>query len=180
MYICKDLEELYDINITHITASSFADLFQDYWQRMYLFALKTTEDEDDAKEIVQDVFKSLWERREVLVIKDVERYLLRSVKLRTLEHIRNKVRRERHHDCIRAESPISYEEDFIGLKELRSKLNNIIETLPQRCKHVFQMSRDQGMSNKEIARELLITERAVEYHISRALVTLREHFGKNK
>ncbi|MCY4781505.1 RNA polymerase sigma-70 factor [Sphingobacterium sp. UT-1RO-CII-1] len=180
MYICRDLETTQDKNSMAITTDSFADLFQDYWQRMYLFALKTTEDEEDAKEIVQDVFKSLWERREVLAIKDVERYLLRSVKLRTFEHIRNKVRRQKHHDYIRTESMSVYEEDSLSIKELQHKLRQIIDSLPQRCKHVFQMSRDQGLTNKEIAQQLLISERAVEYHISRALVTLREHFGKNK
>ncbi|MFZ4861768.1 RNA polymerase sigma-70 factor [Sphingobacterium sp. Mn56C] len=152
---------------------SFEQLFQLYWKRMFAFALKTTEEEEDAKEIVQDVFKSLWERRDKLNIKDAERYLIRAVKLKSLEFLRNKTTRQRHHDLILSQSDTEYEDQQLQVKELRYKLNCIVESLPRQCKHVFKMSRERGLSNKEIAQELLISERAVEYHISKALLTLK-------
>lgn len=179
MYICDDLEPpIHNEGIT-ITQASFEALFESFWHRMYRFALKTTEQEDDAKEIVQDVFKSLWERRENLSILDAERYLLRSVKLRTLEYIRNKATRKRHHDIIQEQSSSEYEENQLHVKELQTKLQRIVESLPKQCKNVFKMSREEGLSNKEIAKILLISERAVEYHISKALLTLRTHLDTN-
>lgn len=177
MYICDDLETPTHSEAISITKDSFEGLFQTYWQRMYHFALKTTEDEEDAKEIVQDVFKSLWERKETLSIKDAERYLLRSVKLRTLEFIRNKTTRQRHHDIILERTETDYEDEQLHVKELHVKLQRIVESLPRQCKNVFKLSREEGLSNKEIAKTLLISERAVEYHISKALITLKTHFG---
>lgn len=179
MYICAVLENPVHTAGIEITRESFEVLFESFWLRMYRFALKTTEQEDDAKEIVQDVFKSLWERRDNLSILDAERYLLRSVKLRTLEYIRNKATRQRHHDIILEQSTKEYEDQQLHVKELQTKLHRIVESLPKQCKHVFKMSREEGLSNKEIAKALLISERAVAYHISKALLTLRMYFKTN-
>lgn len=140
---------------------------------MYSFAVKTVADEEDAKEIVQDVFKSLWERRSTLELVDAERYLLRSVKLKSLEHLRNRGNKRKHHEVIQQRKMEYYEEDQFHYKELKNQLNKVIESLPRQCKNVYKMSRDEGLTNKEIAVQLLITERAVEYHISKALSVIR-------
>lgn len=170
---------------THTTAQiidrkTFEQLFQTYWKRMYAFAIKTTSNSDDAKEIVQEIFKSLWERREHLSLHDAERYLLRAVKLKSLEFIRNKATRNRHHAHILTESCAAYEDHQVNFKELKDRINSIIETLPKQCKNVFKMSREEGLTNKEIAQILFISERAVEYHISKALVVFRNFFKKQE
>jgi RNA polymerase sigma factor (sigma-70 family) len=53
----------------------------------------------------------------------------------------------------------------------------LVETLPAKCKSVFKMSREQGLSNREIASVLLISERAVEHHITKALKTLKANLA---
>lgn len=161
-----------------IDQNTFEILFQTYWKRMYAFALKTTEDEQDAEEVVQEIFKSLWERRQSLNLDDAERYLLRSVKLKSLEFIRKKLTRNKHHNVILNQSSCSYEDHQVNFRELKQSINSIIDSLPKQCKNVFKMSREQGLTNKEIAQHLLISERAVEYHISRALMVFRTYFNK--
>jgi|SRR5690606_4166155 len=173
MYICIDLETIDYKEALSIDRSSFEELFATFWKRMFAFAVKMTEDEEDAKEIVQEVFKSLWERRTDLSIKDAERYLLRSVKLKSLEHIRNKATRQKHHDLIMHSTKVDYEEHHLQEKELKDKLDYVVDSLPKQCRNVFKMSREDGLTNKEIAQVLLISERAVEYHISKALSILR-------
>lgn len=163
-----------------IDQNRFEALFQTYWKRMYAFALKTTDDEYDAQDIVQQIFKSLWERRSTLNLTDAERYLLRSVKLKSLEYIRNKSTRNRHHNVILTQSSEGYEDNQVNFRELKTRINNIIDTLPKQCKNVFKMSREQGLTNKEIAQMLYISERAVEYHISKALIVFRTHFDKTE
>lgn len=166
--------------LPEIDQRTFETLFQTYWKRMYAFALKTTDDEHDAQEIVQEIFKSLWERRKSLNLNDAERYLLRSVKLKSLEYIRNKATRDRHHEVILKQSSTSYEDSQVNFNELKGRINSIIDTLPKQCKNVFKMSREQGLTNKEIAQNLFITERAVEYHISKALMVFRTYFNKRE
>ncbi|SMG39634.1 RNA polymerase sigma-70 factor [Sphingobacterium psychroaquaticum] len=156
-----------------INKKQFETLFQLYWKRMFLFTVKTVADEEDAKEIVQEVFKSLWERSNNLELADAERYLLRSVKLKSLEYLRNKGNKIRHHKVILHNKTPYYEDNNFQYKELKNQLNTVVESLPNQCKNVFKMSREEGLTNKEIAGNLLITERAVEYHISKALSIIR-------
>ncbi len=161
-----------------INKQQFEEFFQLYWKRMFSFALKSVENEDDAKEIVQDVFKSLWERRYQLELQDAERYLLRSVKLKSLEFLRNKGNKERHHELILNSKAASYEDNYIYYKELKNHLDQAVDSLPKQCKNVYKLSRDEGLTNKEIATNLLISERAVEYHISKALSVIKIRLKK--
>lgn len=140
---------------------------------MFAFCLKNIQDEEVAKEIVQEVFKSLWERRDSLRLKEVERYLIRAVKLKTFEYIRNKVTRQQHLENFTTNKQNYYVEYPLIAEELSQKISKLVNELPAQCKKVFQMSRDQGLTNKEIATKLYISERAVEYHISKALKTLK-------
>lgn len=166
-------------HIMQIDKKQFEVLFHLYWKRMFSFAVKTVVEEEDAKEIVQDVFKSLWERRKDLELQNAERYLLRSVKLKTLEFLRNRGNRLRHHQVILQNKTPYYEEDNFHYKELYNQLNTVVESLPNQCKNVFKMSREEGLTNKEIANNLLITERAVEYHISKALAVIKLKLSKS-
>ena len=127
---------------------------------MFAFCLKNIQDEEVAKEIVQEVFKSLWERRDSLRLKEVERYLIRAVKLKTFEYIRNKVTRQQHLENFTTNKQNYYVEYPLIAEELSQKISKLV-------------SRDQGLTNKEIATKLYISERAVEYHISKALKTLK-------
>lgn len=161
-----------------INKRQFEEFFQLYWKRMYSFALKNIGDEDDAKEIVQEVFKSLWERRFDLKLQDAERYLLRSVKLKSLEFLRNKGNKQRHHELISSNKTELYEDNNLYYKELKSHLDDAVDSLPRQCKNVYRLSRDEGLTNKEIATNLLISERAVEYHISKALAVIKNRLKK--
>jgi RNA polymerase sigma factor (sigma-70 family) len=126
--------------------------------------------------MTQDIFRSLWERREVLEINvPPERYLVRAAKFKVFEYLRNVSNRERHLDIIKQESAFhSYAtEEQVMYSTLSTQIAGLIDGLPNRCRQVFRMSREEGFTNKEIAKILSITERAVEYHIARALDTLR-------
>lgn len=125
--------------------------------------------------MVQDIFKSLWERREELQLENAEHYLVRSAKLKTFEYIRNKVSREKHIDFkLQGCSQFTNcTEEHVLFNCLKEKVDLLVDSLPCQCKRVYKMSREQGLANKEIASSLLITERAVEYHISKATSLLK-------
>ena len=71
---------------------------------------------------------------------------------------------------------LMHTESKILLDELQGQINNVIESLPDRCKEVFLLSRFQGLKNREIAEHLKISTTAVEKHISRAITTFHSHF----
>jgi RNA polymerase sigma-70 factor (family 1) len=161
-----------------IDEDSFKGIYNLYWEKVFSVCYANLGETEPAKEMVQEIFKSLWERKEELEIsQSVERYLIRSAKFKVFEYIRNNKIRQQHLELIVANqySSLNYTENEIMLSSLKERITSLIENLPAQCRKVFKMSREQGLSNKEIASDLLISERAVEYHISKAVTSLRSH-----
>lgn len=126
--------------------------------------------------MVQDIFKSLWERRKHLLIEQsIEFYLMRSAKLKVCEYIRNKVTASRHLEEIKADycDADHCTEKQIAYDDLSQQLNILVDTLSCQCRKVYRLSRVEGLSNKEVASALLISEKAVEYHLNKAMTLLR-------
>lgn len=159
-----------------IDFESFEIIYNSYWEKLYSICYSNIEDPDIAKDLVQDIFISLWERREKIIINDsLEKYLVRSAKFKVFEYIRNKVSQESKIQSLSYNQPdsIPSTDDLVEYKELSYKINESIASLPQHCQKVFYKSRIEGKKNKEIAQALHITERTVEYHITKALTYLR-------
>ncbi len=146
-----------------------------YWEKVFAVCYNNIKEVEPAKGMVQEIFKSLWERRAELEIEKIEHYLIRSAKFKTFEYIRNKVNRQKHNEFQVMDCSISSNctEEQVLFNNLKEKVNLLVDTLPCQCKRVYKMSREQGMSNKEIANMLYISERAVEYHITKAMSKLK-------
>jgi len=159
-----------------IDETSFKQIYLAHWEKVYAVCYNTVRDPEPAKGMVQEIFKSLWERKDELEITtSVERYLLRSAKFKVFEYLRNTKSRKEHNEIAFADycDRTHCTENDILYNSLKTKVDGLVDTLPCQCRRVYKMSREEGLSNKEIASALLISERAVEYHITRALTTLR-------
>jgi len=162
-------------NCLYIDEESFEKAYNLYWEKVYAVCYNNIKETEPAREMVQDIFKSLWERRDQLELENIKHYLIRAAKFKTFEYIRNKACRQKH-ICLNLQGKQQFTnctEEHILFNSLKEKINLLIDTLPCQCKRVYKMSRDQGLANKEIAMNLLITERAVEYHISKATSMLK-------
>ncbi|MCX2476966.1 RNA polymerase sigma-70 factor [Pedobacter sp. MC2016-05] len=162
-------------HIISINRKTFEDVYNRYWEKVYAVCYNNIRDVEIAKEMVQDIFRSLWERRAELELDNVERYLVRSAKYKAFEFIRNKTSRQKidefnYQGCINSSNCTEEQVFFNNLKE---NVDLLVDTLPCQCKKVYKMSREDGLSNKEISEMLMISERAVEYHITRAMTTLK-------
>jgi len=158
-----------------IDKQSFEMAYELYWEKVFAVCYNNIKEVEPAKGMVQEIFKSLWERRAELEIEKIEHYLIRSAKFKTFEYIRNKVNRQRHNEFQMMDCSVSNNctEEQVLFNNLKEKVNVLVDTLPCQCKRVYKMSREQGMSNKEIANLLYISERAVEYHITKAMSRLK-------
>lgn len=156
----------------------FSHVYEQHWEKLYAVCYNNLKETETAKELVQDIFKSLWERKEMLEITtSLEHYLVRAAKLKVFEYIRNKALRQKHMQCALEEhcSSANCTEEEVLLSGLKEKVNYLVDRLPCQCQNVYKLSREKGLSNKEIASSLLISERAVEYHITKALSFLRKN-----
>jgi RNA polymerase sigma-70 factor (family 1) len=156
--------------------SAYEQLFKEYYKPLSVFASGYLEDLESGKEIVQDLFVSLYEKRKSLVINSsLKSYLYRSVRNRCLNHIKHQQVRKKHQEGMMPVMQESHKlEDKIRETELEYMVSKIVDQLPPRCKRIFIMSRVSGLSNREIAEQLAISKRTVETQISNALKVLRE------
>lgn len=154
-----------------IDERSFTLLFNEHWEKLYAICYHNSRDMEVSRGMVQDIFRSLWEKRGHLQIhQPIEHYLLRAAKLKVCEYIRNKVSKENHLAAIQQNNTGSSnctEETILG-KDLDNQVYKLLDILPNQRKKVFKMSKEQGMNNKEIASALLISEKTVSYHLNKA------------
>lgn len=167
----------YKVNENDNSFSKFETIYNQYWKKLYSICYKSLEDTDIAKDLVQDIFISLWERQEELIINDsLEKYLVKAAKYKVFEYIRNKVGQEAKMEILSYYHNLeqtSSSQELVEYKELQEKISTAISLLPEHCKRIFLQSRIEGRKNKEIAQSLQVTERTVEYHITKALSHLR-------
>jgi RNA polymerase sigma-70 factor (family 1) len=170
-------EELIDLLLSD-DEKSFDELYSRYWSRLYRHALKRMEDEESAREIVQDVFTELWiHRHERKIHTSVAAYLHTAIRYRIMNYMQKEWVRKRYSVEIQLQPAIlnNTTEESIFLEELHTRVEKLTAELPPQCKRVFELSRKEYKNNREIASELDISEKTVEFHLAKALRILRLH-----
>ncbi len=149
--------------------AAFTEIFERYWKKLLAIAFNHTKDKSDAEEIVQEVFVALWNKREAMDIRQLDRYLATATKFTVFSSYYRK--RKRIKDVVDAmEFNESYDmEDQIAARFLQEQIDGIVSGLPEKCRLVFRYSRNDGMKIPEIAAEMGIAEKTVEAHLTKAL-----------
>jgi RNA polymerase sigma-70 factor (family 1) len=157
--------------------NAFAEIFSRHWGKVYAIAYQKLRSQVLAEELVQDLFFTVWEKRNTLLINNLEPYLITSIKHRIISHIRSQVVERKYWDYYKNTfSHIeSITEKDVEYNELVNALENGIDDLPEKSKQVFTLNRMQGRSVSEIATLLNVSEKAIEYHLTRSLKQLRLH-----
>jgi RNA polymerase sigma-70 factor (family 1) len=156
----------------------FNTLYHRHWAALFRLARKILDDHDLAKDTVQEIFVSLYEKAADKEITQVKSYLLQSVKYHCFMHLRSGKISEKHLQRLTTVSAANYVEEYIDGEELHALLNHKIESLPEKCREVFYLSRYELLSNKMIAEQLNISQKTVEHQITKALKTLKHSLHK--
>jgi RNA polymerase sigma-70 factor (ECF subfamily) len=154
------------------------EIFNRFNARLYQLAVGVLRDEDLAKDIVQEVFIDLWNRRHTSNIQTLQNYLVKAIKFQALKQLRNGKLREHHLKLVGNILFVNQTEESIRFEELDHSLKVALAQLPPRCKKVFELSRYENLSHKEIAGKLGITAKTVEVQIHKALILLRKRLDK--
>lgn len=154
----------------------YNDLFEKYYVRLCYYAQTFVLDFDMCRDIVQDLFVKLWEIEwKNFSEEEIDKFLYRSVKNRCLDHLRKQKVRQNSRTFI-LERLLEQEELFVPqfeLDELAQKIENALEALSDQTLTIFKMNRQDEKTYEEIADELNISVKGVEYHMSKALAILR-------
>lgn len=155
---------------------AFTQLYDKYWKRLFITAANKLSDLYVAEELVQDIFSDLWIRKEVLEVNgELHTYLAVALKYKVINHqVRRKreraYRQEVSHRLNQADDST---ERYLEFEELKNNLALLVNQLPTRCQLTYKLSREEGLSHKEIAHELAISEKAVEHNLHRAKKSLK-------
>lgn len=156
--------------------NAFSILYQHTWRRLFDLALAKTHDEDEAKDIVQDIFVALWDKRERLDIRlNVEGYLLRTTHYEVIRRLRNAMQISQKEEIYKqAIDGLSQTlEDLLLAKELRLQWETEIAKLPQKQREIYSLHYQLSYSITEIARELGIAEQTVKNQLVSANKKIR-------
>jgi RNA polymerase sigma-70 factor (family 1) len=158
---------------------AFEKLFKSYYAPLVVYAGRYVNSIDTAREIVQDFFVKLYEKRGSLSIDvSVKSYLYRSIYNCCINYINQKNLQDRHlKNMMLEKSDEDNLENEIHSVELQYRIYEVVEELPLQCKRIFKMNRFEGLKNEEIATVLNLSKRTVETQISKALKILRKKLG---
>ncbi|MEM9328391.1 MAG: RNA polymerase sigma-70 factor [Bacteroidota bacterium] len=154
-------------------ARALDEIFERYWERLFNLADKVLEDESVSKDIVQEIFVSLWERRQELEINGLSAYLSQAVRYKVASHLRRGKWTDKHMERLESRVFVNQTEEALNFNDLEKTILTTLDHLPDRCQEIFYLSRFEGLSNSEIAQKLNLSIRTVETQISRALRFLR-------
>ncbi|WP_426091768.1 RNA polymerase sigma factor [Flavobacterium sp. DSR3-2] len=152
---------------------AFEVLFDRYWKRLYSFAFKIYKEEAICEDIVQEIFISLWEKSTNTNIVNLEGYLLRAVKYKVANHIRDLKFDSGHLEILQNIPHPSKTDKHLVYQEFEAGIFMEIKKLPPRSQEVLILSRLEHYTNIEIAQKLGLSVRTVEKHISDALKLLK-------
>jgi len=155
----------------------FESLFRSSYVSLVRYARTLVKDQDDAEEIVQELFYRIWQDREKIRIESsLNGYLFRSVHNRCLHFIEHNRVVIKHAEEMSLRLPESPENpsDILNYKELQARIAGILEKLPERCGKIFCMNRFEGLKYNEIAEKLSVSVKTVEANMGRALREFRK------
>jgi RNA polymerase sigma-70 factor (ECF subfamily) len=153
---------------------AFNSIFKQYYKPLCQFSYSFIKVQDTAENLVQEVFAKLWEKRENITnIDNLLSYMMGMVRNQSIDFLRKEKTNSKIFNNLRLEKSENTTEEQISKNEFEEKLLKSIMNLPERCRTAIEMSRLEGLSNKEIAQKMEISVKGVEALIGRSLKLLR-------
>jgi RNA polymerase sigma-70 factor (family 1) len=154
--------------------NAFTEIYHRYWKRLYALAYDRLRSRELAEDVVQDVLTGLWQRRGQTIIRSLPAYLATANRYAVFTQFAKLIPVTTVEALPEAVQAVT--DDTAQLHFLQQSMQEQLKQLPEKCRIVFDYSRNIGLSNKEIAAQLNISEKAVEKHITKALQRLRLQF----
>lgn len=162
----------------------FSGIYERYFPKLLRFSLFYVLSEEEAENIVQDIFEGIWNRMEILEgIRNMDAFLFTLIKNRCIDYLRNQLsindKKHKLQEVVGKEygfklfSLQQIDETLLSVDEVETLLQNAIEKLPERCREIFLLSRIEGLKNREIAERLQLSVSTVENQMTIAIRKLK-------
>lgn len=169
-----------------LVMQNFNELFSVYRNRFILFAISYVDNKEAAEDIVMDSFMYYWEKRKELDdTSNIPGYILTTIKHKCLNYLKHKLHVEKTHSEIKSHQSRVIELNISSLeacepqelfaKELEALIMDTLNQLPEPSRTIFIKSRLKNKTYKEIGHDLNISEKSIEYHLTKAIKILKEN-----
>ena len=157
---------------------AFEVIYRRYWKFIYGFVYQNLGSKEDSEEILHDLMLSLWNNREDSKIENLKVYLFIASRNLVNKSLRNQIniRKFKEFQLLNQINETSSTEELIFSKEFEQRLNELMLSMPEKTALIFRLSKIDEMPVKKIAAQLELSEKAVEYHVTKSLKFLRENF----
>lgn len=172
-YAALDDHDLLDL-LRKGEAPAFDTIYQRYWALLYQHAYYILHDKEACGDIIQDVFVWLWQHRQEVKPISLKPYLKAAVRFKIANYIRAGKVRDSFFDALQENEGYTIIDD-LAVKELKTIIAQAVNTLPEKCREIYRLSRHEHLSNAAISRRLGISEKTVENQMNIALKRIRTH-----
>lgn len=165
------------INLSNDHETALEELFNLYYPRLFRFSKSFLKLSEGIEDILQEVFIKIWDNRKKIRSTDTfNAYIFTISRNLLLNELRSRLSDQKARDALMNESVA---DEFLPLQEgdfheLKEKMEEIMAHLPESHRDYFIMSRQEGLSNRAIAEKMGVSEKNVEYHLSRAIKIMKE------
>jgi RNA polymerase sigma-70 factor (family 1) len=166
--------------VEKITVQNFEHLFREYYSRLYFYAFDYVEDIEVSKDIVSDVFTSIWKMRERINYDKATSYLFVSVRNQCVDYIRKQRCQNDYSNFYLNLIEEEEEESFEQIEFRIEEMSKVIDTLPPLTRFVLEECYFHHKKYKEVADDLKMSTNGIKKHIVKAFAKLREHFNVTK
>lgn len=157
-----------------MTITDYESVFREHYEPLTRYAHSILKNQEEAEDAVQRLFVKFWEKRFELQVDNIRAYLYRATYNTCLNQVKSTKNSRYHVSDSDAVIPASDEaSDRVLGEELQVQISEAMDALPEKCRQVFQLSRFEEKSYKEISEELNISVKTVENHIAKALKIMR-------
>jgi RNA polymerase sigma-70 factor (family 1) len=156
---------------------AFIEIYERFWYKMYLMAYQRLRKKELARELVQNLFLKLWEKRHSLQIRQLENYLFVSIRHAIIDHINARLVADHYREYCSVFAAVKEETTarMVAFDEVSNALEEGLTRLPEKSQQVFRLSRLDHWPVDKIARHLALSEKTVQYHLTRSLKFLRAY-----
>jgi RNA polymerase sigma factor (sigma-70 family) len=151
-------------------------IYRRYWRQLYSFLFQQLGSKEEAEEIIHDLMLSLWQNRHCSRIQNLRVYFFIAARNLTNKAIKAQIslRKYREYQLLHEVFESTDTPEFIQTSNLMAAIEKILNELPEKTARIFKMSKMDELPVKIIASKMDLTEKAVEYHITKSLKRLRQ------
>lgn len=166
-------EELLDL-LKSDDNNAFRELYERYWKKLLVRANILLDSNEDAEELVHDIFVKLWKKRNTIALRHTfHTYVAAMLQYACFEVLANRKRNVSVKNIEMTGFADTSTQEYLDFDSLRNQLEDAVKQLPDKCQLIFRLSREEGLSDKAIAEKLHISVNTVRTQIARALRKLK-------